>query len=195
MKAGEVYPVVDDGDVARRRSIERLDLGLSATGDGDDVARRAQGEDPPLQMQEEPMLRIYLNPGPPHGAEIGAVASLPRPVDVLLEGPLVALDQVVAARPRRPPGGQREEEVSQRGGLAQHGKPLDGDARRGKLCGGGEEMKVVAAALHEGVHEAGRRGLDASVKREGTADQGELHRCPVSFSTRGKSARRAASKL
>jgi hypothetical protein len=141
------------------------------------------------------MLRIYLKSGSPHGAEIGAMAPLPCPVDILLERPLVALNKIVPARPRRPPGGQREREVPQNGRLAQHGQAVDGDARCGELRGGGEEVKVMTAALHESVDEAGRRGLDAAVKREGAADQRELHRCPVSFSTNGKRARRAASKL
>mgnify|MGYP003693801025 CR=1 FL=1 len=63
---------------------------------------------------------------------------------------------------------------------------MDGDARRGELRGSGEEVKVMTAALHESVDEAGRRGLDAAVKREGAADQRELHRSSRQLLDQGK---------
>src|SRR5215470_7604603 len=141
------------------------------------------------------MLRIYLNSASVHGAEIGAMAPLPRPVDILGEQALVALDEIEASPPRRPSGGEREGKLPHHRGLVEHGKAMDGHARRGELAGGGQEMHLVSAVSHERVDHARGRCLDAAVKGEGATHQRELHRRAITPSTRGKSARLAASKL
>src|SRR5262250_2788931 len=141
------------------------------------------------------MLRIHLNPAPVHGAEIGVMAPLPRPVDILDEQALVALDEIEASAPRRPSGGEGEGELPQYGGLAEHGKPMDSYARRGELAGGRQEMHFVSAVSHERVDHARGGRLDAAVKGEGATHERELHRPAITSSTSGKSSRLAASKL
>src|ERR1700675_1272465 len=110
------------------------------------------------------MLRIYLNSAPPHGVEVSPMASLARPVDVLKQAALVALDDVVVPCPCRAFCRQREGQLPERGRLPQHGQPPDRDARRGELGRSGEEVEVVTATLHEGVDQPGRRRLNASME-------------------------------
>src|SRR5215468_8423601 len=142
------------------------------------------------------MLRIHLSLcAPAHGAKICAMAPLPRPVDILDEQALVALDELEASAPRRPSGGEGEGELPQYRGLAEHGKPMDSHARRGKLAGGRQEMHFVSALSHERVDHARGGRLDAAVKGEGATHQRELHRPAITPSTSGKSTRLAASKL
>src|ERR1700730_15731011 len=135
------------------------------------------------------MLRIYLKLAPPHGVEVRLMASLSRPIDVLKQAALVALDEVVISCPRRPPRSQRAGQLPEHGGLTQHGQPPARDACRGKLRRSGQEMEIVAPALHEGVHQSRRRRLDTSVEGKGAADQGKLHRFAITLSTSGKSSR------
>src|SRR5215472_8240427 len=77
VEALEVDPVVDHADPLGRRAVQSLDLRPPALGDGHDVARRSEREDPPLQVQEQTMLRIYLKSTAAHRSEIGSMASLP----------------------------------------------------------------------------------------------------------------------
>src|SRR5215467_10703270 len=142
------------------------------------------------------MLRIYLKSAAAHRSEIGTMASLPRPVDVLNEEPLVALDQVEAVPPHGPSRGQGEGELAQHRRLAERGKPVHRHARSGELPGGGEEMHLISAPPGERVDHARGGRLDAAVKGEGATHQREfLHRLAITRSTSGNSARRAASKL
>src|SRR5262249_3237962 len=141
------------------------------------------------------MLRIHLNPTPVHGAEICAMAPLPRPVDILGEQALVALDEIEASAPRRPSGGEGEGELPQHRGLAEHGKAMDTHARRRELAGGRQEMHVVSAVSHERIDHARGGRPDAAVKGEGPTHQRELHPPVITSSTNGKSPRLAASKL
>ena len=124
------------------------------------------------------------------------MASLPRPVDVLDEQPLVALDEIEAFPPHGPSRGQGEGELAEHRGLAERGKPVHRHARSGKLAGRGEEMHLVSAPPGERVDHARGGRLNAAVKGEGATHQRKfLHRLASTRSTSGKSARRAASKL
>src|SRR5215470_19335020 len=142
------------------------------------------------------MLRIHLSLcAPAHGAKICAMAPLPRPVDILDEHALVALDEIETSAPCRPSGGEGEGELPQHRGLAEHGKLMDTHARRGELVSGRQEMYLVPPVAHERIDQACGGRLDAPVKGEGATHERELHRPAITSSTSGKSTRLAASKL
>src|SRR5712692_2203709 len=136
------------------------------------------------------MMRIHLKPCSPYRVEVGAVASLPRPIDVLDEAPLVALDDVVSSRAHRPPGLKGEGQLSQDGRLTEDGKRPHRDAAYLRLSASGDQVNVVLAASDQGREQPRRGRLDATVEGEGPADQRDLHRRTrtpaVTCSTRGK---------
>src|SRR5712692_11119126 len=145
------------------------------------------------------MMRIHLKPCSPYRVEVGAVASLPRPIDVLDEAPLVALDDVVSSRAHRPPGLKGEGQLSQDGGRTEDGKRMHRDAVDLRLRARGDQVNVVLGAADEGREQPRRGRLDSAMEGEGPADQRDLHgraRAPaVTCSIRGKRSRRAALKL
>ena len=199
MEAVEVHAVVHRGDGPSGSLVEAMDLLFPLAGDRDHVPGALQREDAPFQPQEETMMRIHLKACPPHRVEVGAVASLPRPIHILDEAPLVALDDVVSARAHRPPRLKGEGQLSQDGGRPEDGKPMHGDAVDLRLRARGDQVNVVPAAPDEGREQPRRGRLDATVEGEGPADQRDLHRRArvpaVTCSIRGKISRRAAPKL
>jgi hypothetical protein len=196
MEALEIDPVVDERHPLRIGAVPPLDLLLALARDRDHVARRAEPEDPALEGQDQAVVRVDARELPPHRLEVGAVAALARTIEILSQRALVTLHEVVAVAPRRGPSRHREGDQPERGGMPQRRHAAHDEAGHRRLPSRADQLDVVAGAA-ERAEEARGRGLDTAVEGERPADEAETHQRPIrrARSTRGKSARRADSKL
>src|SRR5262249_3366109 len=97
VKAVEIDTVVDQAHALGRRPVERLDLRLARRGAPADVPSGSQLEHSPLERADQPVVWIPAGPTS-HGREVCLMAALTRAIDVLVEGSLVAMHDVVGAR-------------------------------------------------------------------------------------------------
>src|SRR3970040_2290145 len=116
------------------------------------------------------MLRIYLKPSAPHRLEVRPMAAFARPVDVLRQAPLMALDEVVGSGTHRPLHCQGEAELTEHRGLPRNHQPAEADPGDRELPGRGDEVDIVAAARDEGVDQTRRGSFDTAMEGEGAAE-------------------------
>src|SRR2546428_807750 len=191
VEALRVPPVVDDRETLARDAVEVGDLRRAATGDRDDV--RSRREHAPLELEHDAVEQRATPARIAHALEVGPVATLPRPVDVLAERALVALHDVPTAAGHDDARDSRERQGARHGGGGGEREPPPCDARHPRLAIRAQEVDVVAV-LYQRVHETGRRPLDAAVKDEGARDDEKLH-AESRRSMRGNRVARAARKL
>ncbi len=184
--------VTHAGSVPKRRSISSLPCREIATT----WRAVAELEDAPLEGQDQAVVRVESGDAPPHRLEVAGVAALARAVEILGERALVTLDEVVPVPCRRGPRRQRERDQAERGGMAQGRHAVHHHAGQRRLPSRADQLDVVAGVAERGEQARGR-GLDAAVEGERAADEAHPHQrsTPRTRSTRGKSARRADSKL
>src|SRR2546422_10987489 len=180
VEALEVHTVVDDRETLARDAVEVGDLRRAATGERDDV--RSRRDHAPLELEHDAVEQRATPARIAHALEVGPVATLPRPVDVLAERALVALHDVPTAAGHDDARDSRERQGARRGRERGEREHPPCDARHPRLAIRAQEVDVVAV-LYQRAHETGRRPLDAAVEDEGA-------RAPSSLASAGCSSRR-----
>ena len=102
------------------------------------------------------------------------MTALARAVDVLAQRPLVTLHHVPTSGRHRASRESGQGEHAAGGGQSGQTQAMQRHAGGGNRRAGTHEVHVVAAR-HQRLDEAGRRALDAAVKRQLPRDQGDLH--------------------